>query len=872
MTLAEEYAQQQMGEKSVSKGMSLADEYIAQQQVLPEVDMSTKQAPIPTEGTVPEKDRGVGSLLRELQTMYKTGVEPTMLQLQQVGNAIGGTVEQVYNAVTNSDVSIYEDQRQRLQQKEKQLDIELDPQGKALMKPSTTGQIALGVTAGGITSPARVVGTEFGLGYGEKYSDTGEITPSVKAGITQAGIASPFSGASPVIEDAYNSTKNVVTKVVGGKATSKDAYSFIVKQSGETDKAIRDFNEAYAKSINKKTSELSDDDKIMALLNNSEVGSKMKLQAEYYNEFALGKQNKLEEQISEMVSRKIEDGDIELPIVQFKEYLKDSGELYGELEKVLLDNFNDTVKIGESSVSSLKETLLRSSTKADDSVVIKRILGDLEVASKDGLPVDRLLAMKHDLNSLNLKSTKAFKAGQVGSFIDSQIKKGVGEEAYQLWKEMNKRYSAKMIAQGDNPLGKLFMKSGLSGGKKGYSSAGQIAKAITSMNESGYKAFNEMRQVIGEDAMVSVEKGIIKELMSRKKNMAEVMKQLDNYEFSTVEGRGIQQGIDELKGLIPNTEATNLLNKSVAKKTDSTGWSDNILSRFKYRIVGKAYNQVMKRLPSGETERVFTKIGDIMKDPVQFKKIKTLHGKALQEAFEAEQKTFKDKLKSLRDRSDLSQAEKIAEKNRLKIEEAEMLRVKKELEMGKTYGVTGSTKPTYPKQGNEVGGLERLSGTKVQPTKEVIKPKSALEKLGIGLKQDTQVGGLNDMPDVTKMPIENNYKQVDGLLGLTSKYGGKATGTNGVSTSASKAYLKRFMDDIANPKVSVDTAKVSELFDMLKAEGTTMYGATIAKEKAWNKAMDIVNSVKSNKNVSPKVREQMIKAVKEYFDLLDSTI
>lgn len=94
----------------------------------------------------------------------------------------------------------------------------------------------------------------------------------------------------------------------------------------------------------------------------------------------------------------------------------------------------------------------------------------------------------------------------------------------------------------------------------------------------------------------------------------------------------------------------------------------------------------------------------------------------------------------------------------------------------------------------------------------------------------------------------------------------------GVNTKEAKAYLNRFMDDIANPKVEVNTARIEELYGMLKAEGTTMYGATIAKEKAWNKAMDIVNEVRKNKSVSPKVREQMIKAVKEYYDKLNDTI
>ena len=842
-----------------------------------EVDMSTKQAPVPEEISNEFEGKSSGyALLRELEGMYNRGVKPTMLQIQKASNALGATVEQVGNYLTNRDSSFFQDQRQRLSDEEQRLDKELDPEDKALMKPSTTGKIGAGVMAGALNTPTKIVGSEFGLGYGEGYSKEGDITEGVRSGLYQAGIASPFSGASPVIEDTFNYAKNLASTLKNGKATTKDAYDFLIKASGETNQAINSFNKEYAKAIGKSIKELTEEDKVMAILNNSEVGSKVKLQAEYYNEFALSAQHNLEESMKQMIKNRTDDGDIELPIVQFREYLKESGDLYGELKDILIKNFNDKIMINPNDIEGLKNTILKSSMTVDDTVVAKRIIKQLEDGVENGISVEDLIPMKSDLNSLNLKSTKAYKAGQIGNFIDSNIKEGVGDEAYELWKEVNKRYSAKKISESENPLGKIFMQSELVGGKTGYSSGNQIAKKLISMNQAGYRTFNDMRQLLGEDAMASVEKGIIKELLKRNKDLGKVVEQLDNYNFSTVEGRNIQAGIDELKGLIPTTDASRLLVKASEQKASNNAWSDNIFSRFKYKFIGKLYNSTMKRLPEGEAERAFTKIGDIMKDAKRYKKIETLTGKALQEAFEEEQKLLKQRIKDLKSNSILTQSEKMAEKNRLLAENAKIEQMKR----ASRLNIEGTSKPTKPKQTESVTTLESIYGSKGNPNNKPIEPSTNQSLLNMG----KDYGGNPTKPKGSTNPA---YKDISdsllgtkkempkdnaGSLGMTSSYGGKATGTGGVNTDEAKNTLSRFMDDIANPRVSVNTNNLNELFDSLKAEGTTMNDASVAKEKAWNEAMDIVNLVRNKEEITPIIREQLIKAVKRYYDLIDDNI
>lgn len=213
-----------------------------------QVDMSTKQAPIPSEDVVSQNGDTSASKNQFVEAI-KRGGEPYLNQLQQIGNSIGGTLEDAYNLVTNSDASYYENQRQRLQEQEQNIDTRLDPQGKAIAKPSTMAEVGIGLVTGGIKDPKRMVGAEGLLGYGAGYEDEGDVVQGIKSGIVQASIAAPFAGAtpdkliSPLSDEAKTVAKKIgisnteAIKLVDGLEKSEQAFE-LAKRGGAKTKGL----------------------------------------------------------------------------------------------------------------------------------------------------------------------------------------------------------------------------------------------------------------------------------------------------------------------------------------------------------------------------------------------------------------------------------------------------------------------------------------------------------------------------------------------------------------------------------------------------------------------------------------------------------
>ena len=484
------------------------------------------------------------------------------------------------------------------------------------------------------------------LGFGAiegitTYGETGDAKKA-KESATEARVITYAGGKA--IEKLVPPAFSFIKEVISGKSSPEKSYSFLTKKVGATEKDIQTWNEAYATATGKDISRFTSEDKMLALLNNSENGAILKRQADYFGEDVLAKQAKLEEMFTEMVSKETSAGSYDIPALQLKKYLQDSGSIYGEVEDVLLTHYNNVVKIPSGSIPQLKETLTRSSMTEADNVVIKRILADLDVAAKDGLPVDRLLAMKHDLNSLNLKSTKAYKAGQVGEFIDSQVEAGIGKEGYGIWKEVNQRYAAKSLLEKDNKIAKLLIDYG-----EGNLNVNVLAKKILGSQQTGYKVFNDIKLALGEKVSSSLEKELIDTAFKTKDNSFEAISKLKDFDFATKEGRGLQGELVRLEGLIPDKAAKELINRSLGlKSADSVGWSDNLVSKAKYYGMGKLWNGIIKRLPSGGEQRAFEAVGDVLKKEGFKAKIDYAKDTKFQEWFLEEEASFRESIKILK--------------------------------------------------------------------------------------------------------------------------------------------------------------------------------------------------------------------------------
>ena len=475
------------------------------------------------------------------------------------------------------------------------------------------------------------------LGQGDSY-----ITASVQ-GTTQ-GIFTKLGGElGEYAIQALRGETALWKNLISGKASEGQAYNFVIKQSGATPKEVSVYNQDYATAIGKKLSDFTEADKINAIMNNSEVAGKFKVQAELYSDAVGGNLKKLDEQMRDMISETTKGGDFNIPLLQFKEYAQSSGFMYGEVKDILLDNFNVKVAVSDDILSGIRDAVKGSSMTIDDTVVTKRILNTLE--NSDELDIAKLLEMRQDLNSLNLKSTKAFKAGEIGKLLDGEIHRAIGDEGFYVWKDVNKRYATKMILESDNPIAKIFSDSL---DPTASLSAKQIANKMLSLPKAGYNTFNSMREVIGEEAMAKVEKEIIKTAMQEKGGLSKFMDKISNFEFSTVEGRSIQSELSRIKGAIPEDDVKKLLSNIVGRKNSSVGWSDNIVNKARFAIIGKLWDGITRRMPSASGERALLTLGDTLKNTKHELSMDIRTDIQFQKAFINEQQALRESIANLK--------------------------------------------------------------------------------------------------------------------------------------------------------------------------------------------------------------------------------
>lgn len=476
------------------------------------------------------------------------------------------------------------------------------------------------------------------LGSGGDYVDASK-SAVVSALFTKVG-GEAIQGLAKVFDDPSMVWRNIVS----GKATDKQAYDFLVKKSGEADSSIAKANQQYADAIGKKVEDLDIADKTNALLNNTDIGAKFKMEAEYYNEYTLASENKLEETMTEIFKKETAGGSFDAPALKLKDLVDESGKLYGELENTLLTHFDNKVTFSQSQLSALKQSVTDALEYQGEDQVLKGILNRLE-ASGEGINLKDLIAMNQAINSRNLKGTKGFTAKEIKGFIDEQVKKSIGNDSgYQLWKETNKRYGMTKSLSEDNELGKLLLKRVEDGGRV---SAKDLANSIVSMGERGHGTFNDIVNMLGEDVSTQVEKEIVNTIISKEGSLSGIADQINNFEFASKAGQSLQREINRASGMISDVSIKKLISKAFKGQASNVGWSDNLISKLKFTVVGKVWDNIGRRLPSGETERAMMTIGDIIKGRSKDFDIKMIDGKKFQQLFEEEISSYKKAIKDL---------------------------------------------------------------------------------------------------------------------------------------------------------------------------------------------------------------------------------
>ena len=474
------------------------------------------------------------------------------------------------------------------------------------------------------------VATVGALGEGKSYEDAA-VSGLMTAGLTKVG-GEALVGVLKFIDDPA-----IIKNIVSGKASDKQTLDYLIRSSGETEQALNGFYSNYAEAVGKNVNELNEVDKMLAIVKNSESGSKFKTEAEYYGEGILAKTNYFENQIKNLFDKELQGASI--PADKLNEFLKGASKNYAEIKDTLVGNFDTDIFIPKASLDNMVKALRNASTVQTDSTVNK-VISQLQEGVDTPLGIEELLNLKKDINALNLSGVKGFKQDEVRSYIDNLVEahfnKAGKEEATlanKLWGQANARYAQKKaLESGDNWVAELILKKG-----KEKISTDDFANAVMSQKERGAYSFNQLKDFIGEDATAEVEKQIIKNIFEKEDGLNSSLEYIRGFDFITESGKQLRSELIRLEGVIPKESSIKLLQRFIGSKdVGSVGWSDNLVNKFKYSVIGKTYSAIMTRMPSATPERAFRTLGDRLKKGVGDIKINIKEDPSLQKAFEDE--------------------------------------------------------------------------------------------------------------------------------------------------------------------------------------------------------------------------------------------
>lgn len=440
---------------------------------------------------------------------------------------------------------------------------------------------------------------------------------------------------------------------IPNKSTTFQALDYIKKASGETPAQLKKYEEEYAKAISKDVSKLTDEDRLMAIVNNSELGKRFKVEAEFFDQGTMSKRIFFEEKAKKTIEDAIGEADVNFPVAKLQEYLQDTSNMYADTLSLLNNKFDTEILVPKQRVAGIIEAI-EASRDTQNTVVVDRIIRDLVDGTDVPLDMQRLLNMRQDINSLNVKAAKGMPAKQVKSFVKDLVsehlsKQPDGDVAISLWEEANKRYSAKKILEdGSNWISELMLKKG---NKK--LSADDFTKKIMSQPERGSYYFNQIRDVIGEEASGVLERKIVKDVTFNKTNFKDAMEYLKGFEFVTKEGKSLQSELQRIEGAFPDESAISLLSRNLGLKTNSVGWSDNLVNKAKYSLIGKLWDGITKRMPfneGAEAERAFARLAKVLQKQDIDIKIDIKKDKELAKAFYDEQANLKSQMDILKNK------------------------------------------------------------------------------------------------------------------------------------------------------------------------------------------------------------------------------
>lgn len=506
--------------------------------------------------------------------------------------------------------------------------------------------------------------------------------------------------ASQYAKSIYNTITDPALKKVllQGEATLSDTKDYFVREFGVSEEEVGLIEENYRKLTAK--GNLTEEEKIKALVLAQDEKGAVRTTADFFNEDVLTQLRKDENAIvdSFLDSVNIKGGeDLQYFSNVVRNKLDGLSQNYGDIKNAIIENYSDIVKIKPEQMNAMKKAY-QEYTSVKGIPPAESVIEQLDKGVTKGLDFDELIKLRIGLGQATIntakKGTNKQTVGSIKGFIDDLIYQSVKERnpadadvIKELWQTANKGYASKQLLELKQLLGK----------SKGGNEANWISNAFLKMadremstemlpeyvgsvdiTKTGSAVFNQLKEVVGQDAMENIEKSIIKASIDLSENELPVaLKNIKGFDFSTEAGQQLKKRLQTISDTMPTTKLKNIVNTYIEGNTGGI-MTDNLIAKARWFGIGKIWKKALKRTPFGAKERIFEKAGDALKTPISIADLQVTTNDALKFAFEEESKILKKKIKYIQSKK--LDTPNIKENNDLMIERTKLVTQLKQLQ------------------------------------------------------------------------------------------------------------------------------------------------------------------------------------------------
>ena len=588
----------------------------------------------------------------------------------------------------------------------------------------------------------------------------------------------------------------------------------------------------------------------------------------------------------------------------------DIDNLYGDVSAGLKNKYTDIYNIDTDALKGVSSELEATVAKGG---TLNSAETNLSKALESEMTIDNLLLIKKEVSALtrNSSGTQLTNANKLKKNVDSILKNTLSKQEYNLLSKMDKEYVRKIAVRNSganmNKLGAKLMDYA-NGGK----TIENITEDLASLNVASTD-FKEIEKIIGTNNVAKIEKSIVNDMLN--KNIDDVSwetmsKTLKNIGFISKEGKALKSVIDEYSKVFSADNFTNIVKINLKDLKDSDNASAltfNLITKLQYAASSNIFKLMKKKLyitKDMDEIRAIEDVANILSGKKLSVKNRSISkDDAYEVVRESVKSAYKQQINQLNLESKPTEQEidvavdkgmsnlgldagyggKATRVNNSK-DNGDYLKslynTKEEQEevakVVDTYGIKSSDKPTKAKSNYDKGAKEWFASLTNKQKEEVVETievkkdrtkgynlsslyEDGLTKYKKANNNEPSYSDISDSMFGTKKEVEVSK---EGNLGMTSSYGGKATGS-GVSLSEDTiAQLNSYTSGKVSPKEN--NASISELVGKIKEAGIKLRKTNPRVSTKYQNMSKTLNKIKNKSTLNKEDKEKVEEILKEF--------